>query len=311
MSQQIPGETRQGVFFALGAFMIWGLNPIFFKWVQEVPVYEILAHRIVWMVLILFVLMVLTRRTEQLKPFITDKRMVGMLFITALLVSTNWFVFTWAVTHDRVLHTSMGYFINPLVNVFLGMLFLRERLRRWQAVSVTLAFCGVAYMIIARGTLPWISLALPLSFGMYGLLRKKIDIDAYSGLLIEGMTLVPISLGYLIYLYSNESMMFMQEGLKLKFLLPFCGVVSLVPLMLFTAGVRRIPYSTIGILQYTAPTLSFLSSIFLFREDLDPVQFAAFIFIWISLLIFSVEGIIHNRKVVTEVIDPIEEVSET
>ena len=274
--------------------MIWGLNPIFFKWVQHVPVYEILAHRIVWMVTILFVLMLLTRRTAHLKPFITNPRMVGMMFITALLVSTNWFVFTWAVTHDRVLHTSMGYFINPLVNVFLGMLFLRERLRRWQAVSVTLAFCGVAYMIIARATLPWISLALPFSFGIYGLLRKKIAIDAYNGLMMEGLTMLPFCVGYLVFLHTQDNLMFVQEGLKSKVLLAFCGVVSLVPLMLFTAGVRRIPYSTVGIMQYTAPSMTFLFSIFLFKEDLDPIQLVAFIFIWISLVIFTVEGIFHN-----------------
>jgi chloramphenicol-sensitive protein RarD len=301
MSQQIPGETKQGVFYALSAFTIWGLNPIFFKWVKEVPVYEILAHRIVWMVSILFVMMILTRRTAHLKPFITDKRMVGMLFITAILVSTNWFVFTWAVMNDRVLHTSMGYFINPLVNVLLGMLFLGERLRPGQALSVALAFFGVTYMIVARGSLPWVSLALPFRFGMYGLLRKKIAIDAYNGLLLEGMTLVPISLGYLIYLHSQGNLMFTQGDFQLKGLLIFCGVVSLVPLMFFTAGVRRIPYSTIGIMQYTAPSMTFLFSIFMFKEELDRIQLTAFIFIWISLIIFLIEGLLNSRKTGIEV----------
>ena len=296
MSQQIPGQTKQGLFFALGAFTIWGLNPIFFKWVKHVSVYEIIAHRIVWMCIMMLIMLLATRRWTQLKPYITDKRMVGMLFVTALLVSTNWLVFTWAVTHDRVLHTSMGYFINPLVNVFFGMLFLRERLRPGQAISVALAGSGVLYMIIQHGTLPWVAMALPFSFGLYGLLRKKIPIDAFNGLLIESLVMLPFVLSYLVFLGMREEMVFLQEGMKTKGLLMFCGVVSLVPLLCFTAGVRRIPYSTIGIMQYIAPSMTFLLSIFLFKEELDKVQLVAFIFIWISLIIFAIEGIMHNKK---------------
>ncbi len=237
MSQQIPGQTKQGLLCAFGAFVIWGTNPLFFKLIKQVSVYEIIAHRILWMVVILFGLMFITRRFAHLKPYITDKRMVGMMLVTALLVSTNWLVFTWAVTHDRVLHTSMGYFINPLVNVLLGMLFLREKLRVGQAISVALATIGVLYMIVQNGTLPWVAIALPLSFGMYGFLRKKIPIDAFNGLMMEGMTLVPFALGYLIYLQTQDSLSFTQEGLGTKGLLMCCGVVSIVPLMLFTAGV--------------------------------------------------------------------------
>lgn len=294
--QQIPGQTKQGLLFALGAFLIWGLTPIFFKWVKHVGVYEIIAHRISWMCLILCVMMLVTRRTADLKPYIRDKRMVGMMFITALLVSTNWLTFTWAVTHDRVLDTSMGYFINPLVNVFLGMLFLRERLRPGQAISVVLAFCGVAYMVIQHGTLPWVSLALPFSFGMYGLLRKKIPIDAFNGLLMESLTILPFALGYMMYLATQEQLVFMQEGSNTKTLLMCCGLISVVPLILFTAGVRRVPYSTIGILQYIGPSMTFFLSIFLFKEDLDQVQLVAFLFIWTSLIIFVTEGILYTRR---------------
>ena len=301
--QQIPNETKQGLLFALGAFSIWGLNPVYFKWLKHVNVYEIVASRILWMAVLLLIMLVVTKRTANLKPFITDKRMVGMMFFTALMVTINWIVFVWAVTHDQVLSASMGYFINPLFNVLLGMLFLRERLRPGQAISVAIAATGVIYMIIQHGRLPWVAIILPISFGTYGFLRKKIPIDSFNGLVLEMLALTPIALGYLMYMHTQSALSFTQEGLSTKGLLMGSGLVSLVPLMMFTAGVRRIPYSTVGIIQYTAPTMTFLLSIFLFKEELDKVQLVAFIFIWISLVVFTIEGVVYNRRMATNTTD--------
>lgn len=294
--QEIPDQTQRGVLFAVGAFTIWGLNPLYFRLIDQVSTPEIIAHRVIWMIILLLLAVTISRRWGILKGYLSDPRLMGMLTITAVLIATNWLAFTWAVTHEHVLHTSMGYFINPLCNVFLGMVFLRERLRPGQALSVALAGIGVGYMIVQHGTLPWIAIILPISFGTYGLLRKQIKIDAFNGLLIEAIVLTPIAIGYLIYLGTQNAIVFMQEGTGLKFLIMLSGPITIAPLMLFAAGVKRIPLSTIGVFQYIGPSLTFLLGVFAFHENFDSVQLITFGFIWVSLLIFTVEGLRYSRK---------------
>jgi chloramphenicol-sensitive protein RarD len=297
MEQEIPNQTRRGVAFAVGAFIIWGLNPLYFRMIREVSAPEIIAHRILWMLLLLFGTAVITRKLKVLKAFILDRRILGLMTITSILICTNWLVFTWAVTHDRLLDTSMGYFINPLCNVFLGMVFLRERLRIGQSVSVMLAAIGVLYLIILNGTLPWISIMLPITFGTYGLLRKKIEIDSFNGLLMESIILSPFALAYLIYLGAQSNVVFLNEGWDLRALIMFCGPITIAPLMLFASGVKRIQLATIGILQYIGPSLTFLLGVFAFNEPFSSVQMVTFGCIWASLFVFTVEGILHNRKI--------------
>lgn len=296
MEQEIPNQTKLGIAFSLGAFTIWGLNPIYFRMIREVSTPEIIAHRILWMLLILLGVAAFTRKLAALKGFLLNRRILGLMIVTSVLIFTNWFVFTWAVTHDRLIDTSMGYFINPLCNVFLGMVFLRERLRIGQTVSVLLAGAGVVFMVVQYGTLPWIAMVLPVTFGTYGLLRKRIEIDSFNGLLMESIILAPFALGYLAYLGGHNNSVFLNEGLDLKFSIMLCGPITIVPLMLFASGIKRIPYTTVGILQYLAPSMTFLLGVFAFGEAFDGVQLVTFGCIWASLIIFTIEGILHGRK---------------
>ncbi len=297
MEQEIPNETKRGLIFALSAFTIWGLNPIYFRMIREVSAPEIVAHRILWMMAILLSVAAFTGKLGTLKGYLLNKRTFGLMMVTAALISANWLVFTWAVTHERLLDASMGYFINPLCNVFLGMVFLRERLRIGQTVSVLLAGSGVLFMVVQFGKLPWIALVLPLTFGTYGLLRKRINIDSFNGLLMESMITAPFALVYLIYLGTQSNIVFLNEGWDLKFLIMLCGPITIAPLMCFASGIKRIPYSTVGILQYMGPTLTFLLGVFVFGESFDSVQLVTFGCVWASLILFTVEGIIHGRKI--------------
>lgn len=297
MEQEIPNQTNRGMAFALTAFTIWGLNPLYFRAIRVVPAAEIIAHRILWMLAILLTVAFLTRKLPILKGYLLNKRIFGLMIITSFMICTNWLVFTWAVTHDRVIHTSMGYFINPLCNVFLGMVFLRERLRIGQTLSVLLAGSGVLYMIVQHGALPWIAIVLPVSFGIYGLMRKRIEIDSFNGLLMESIILTPFALGYLVYLGGQNNIVFLNEGLDLKLLIMLCGPITIAPLMCFASGVKRIKYSTIGILQYMGPSLTFLLGVFAFGEPFDSVQMVTFGCIWASLVIFTIEGILNGRRI--------------
>lgn len=297
MQQEIPNETGRGMGFALCAFTIWGLNPLYFRLIREVSTPEIIAHRILWMVVILLAVAAYTGRLKTLIENFRNRRTLGLMIITSLLISTNWLAFTWAVTHDRVIHTSMGYFINPLCNVFLGMVFLKERLRIGQTMSVLLAASGVLFMIVQHGTLPWIAIILPLSFGTYGLLRKRIAIDSFNGLIMEATILSPLAIAYLMYLASSDSVVFLQGGTQLKFLIALSGPITIAPLMCFASGIKRIPYSTVGILQYLAPSLTFLLGVFAFNEAFDSVQLVTFSCIWISLILFTIEGVVHGKRI--------------
>ena len=297
MQQEIPNETGRGMGFALCAFTIWGLNPLYFRLIREVSTPEIIAHRILWMVVILLAVAAYTGRLKTLIENFRNRRTLGLMIITSLLISTNWLAFTWAVTHDRVIHTSMGYFINPLCNVFLGMVFLKERLRIGQTMSVLLAASGVLFMIVQHGTLPWIAIILPLSFGTYGLLRKRIAIDSFNGLIMEATILSPLAIAYLMYLASSDSVVFLQGGTQLKFLIALSGPITIAPLMCFASGIKRIPYSTVGILQYLVPSLTFLLGVFAFNEAFDSVQLVTFSCIWISLILFTIEGVVHGKRI--------------
>ena len=294
--QQIPNQVRRGILCAVGAFSIWGLNPLYFRMIRQVSAPEIIAHRVIWMVILMLLAVALMQRMPILLGYLRNRRTMKLLCITAVLIATNWLTFTWAVTHDRVLHTSMGYFINPLGNVFLGMVFLGERLRPGQIISVALAGLGVLYMIIQHGALPWVAIVLPISFGLYGLLRKQIEVDSFNGLLIESIILTPAAILYLIYLGSTAGIVFLQEGWGTRLLITFCGPITIAPLVLFASGVRRIPLSTVGIIQYLAPSTTFLLGVYAFHEPFDRVQLITFSCIWCSLIIFTAEGILHNRS---------------
>lgn len=282
------GGARHAVLAAFTAFVIWGLAPLYFKAVGSVPPVEIVAHRVLWSALLLAVLLALWRGFGHLRRLRTEPRLLAVLTLTAVLTGSNWLVFVWAISADRVLEASLGYFINPLVSVLLGRLFLGERLRPLQQVAVALACAGVLWRMLQVGALPWVALFLALTFGFYGLLRKRAPIDAVSGLFVETLLTLPLALAWLGWLAVHGELNF-GHGAATDWLLPLAGVLTAVPLMLFAFGAQRLPLSTIGFLQYIAPTLNFVLAVFVFREPFDSLQLIGFGLIWAALAIYSLD----------------------
>ena len=282
------GGARHAVPAAFTAFAIWGLAPLYFKAVGSVPPVEIVVHRVLWSALLLAVLLALWRGFGHLRRLRTEPRLLAVLTLTAVLTGSNWLVFVWAISADRVLEASLGYFINPLVSVLLGRLFLGERLRPLQQVAVALACAGVLWRMLQVGALPWVALFLALTFGFYGLLRKRAPIDAVSGLFVETLLTLPLALAWLGWLAVHGELNF-GHGAATDWLLPLAGVLTAVPLMLFAFGAQRLPLSTIGFLQYIAPTLNFVLAVFVFREPFDSLQLIGFGLIWAALAVYSLD----------------------
>jgi len=290
-----PQENNAaGVAFGLGAFIFWGLAPLFFKELSHVPALEFLGYRMIYSFVFL-VFLLFFRRTipllfQEIRETFGDRKLLLLLFVSAVLISSNWLVFIWAVINDNVLQTSLGYFINPLMNVVIGMLLLGERLSRVKLMAVGLSALGVLYMVVQAGEFPWVSLYLATSFALYGLIRKKILIGAILGLWVEMLILLPAAAGYLLYLDMTapaESAGFDNYTL---FMLIISGAVTTIPLMLFAAGAKRLPLSTIGLLQYIAPTTHLLLAVFLWHEPFTMTHMIAFGLIWAALLIYSADS---------------------
>lgn len=291
-----PGESAAGIFSAVAAFLIWGLSPIYYKAVGHVPAFEVLLHRMVWSFLLLICIVATTGRRSELRGVLTDLRRFRILVFTALLVSSNWFVFIWAIHTDRILHTSLGYYINPLVNVLLAMIFLKERLRRAQALAVVLAAVGVLLLTVEIGRLPWISLYLAVSFGFYGLIRKTAPVNAIVGLTVETLLQSVPAGAYLLYLHVRGAGAFGHAGLPTAALLVCAALVTAVPLVLFTAGARQIRFTTVGLLQYIAPSCTFLLAVFVYREPFTGTQLLTFVLIWTALGIYTFDMVRSHRR---------------
>jgi chloramphenicol-sensitive protein RarD len=281
--------ARAGVVYAVAAYGWWGLVPIYFKAVAHLPPAEVLAHRIVWSVVLLAVLMRVYRRWVDGWTALRDRKTLLTLCGTTLLLALNWFTFIWAVAHEQVLEASLGYFINPLFTVLLGFVFLRERLRRWQTASVALATVGVTYLTVAYGHMPVVALLLAGTFGFYGLLRKTAKVDALVGLTVETMLIGPVALGYLIYLGAEGSGYFGAVSRGMDALLAFAGVVTALPLLWFAHAARRLRLSTVGFLQYIAPTMQLLIAVVAFGEPFTGDHLISFGCIWTALLIYSID----------------------
>ena len=285
-----------GAAFALCAFGMWGAFPIFFKAVAHVPAFEVLAHRIVWSAVVLAVVQAVVGGRHLLTAVVADRRLLATLTASAVLLSTNWAIFIWAVSHGRVLESSLGYFINPLVNVVLGVAILRERLRRLQWLAVALAAAGVAYLAIGLGVMPWVGLALAFSFGTYGLIRKTARVDAIPGLLVETLIVSPLALAYLVFLGVEGAGALGRIGPVTDGLLVLAGVVTMVPLGLFVVATRRLTLSTLGVLQYIVPTAHFALAVFAYAEPFTAVHGAAFACIWMGLIIYTVDTVRWHRR---------------
>jgi len=280
-----------GIAYAVPAFLIWGLSPVYWKVLKTVPSSEILMHRIVWSFLFLIPLIIFQKQWGAFMTALKDWRILLILLATTLIIGCNWFLFIWAINHDHILQTSLGYYINPLVNVFLGMIFLKERLRRFQLVALLLAATGVLCLTFRVGEFPWVSLFLAFSFGFYGLIRKVAPVTPLVGLSVETMLL---SLPALVYLFCLNHMgtgaLFCMNAQTDLFLMG-SSLVTGLPLLLFTAGTKRLHFSTVGFLQYIAPSCTFLLAIFIYKETLAQAQLLAFALVWTALLIYSADAI--------------------
>ena len=289
-------QTRQGIGYALGAYFIWGIAPAYFKLVKEVPPTEIMTHRVIWSALFTRVLITLSRSWKQVRTVLAQPKKVLLLALTAVTIGGNWLLFIWAVNNQHMLEASLGYFINPLINVVFGMLFLRERFRRLQWLAVMLATIGVLVQLWQFGSLPIIGLGLALSFAVYGLLRKKVQVDAQSGMLIETAWLFPLAAIYLFGFANSSTSHLSANPMSLNFKLIAAGIVTTIPLMLFAAACTRLRLSTVGFFQYLGPTLMFLLAVLFYGESLTPDKMVTFGFIWLALAVFIVDAIAFSAR---------------
>jgi chloramphenicol-sensitive protein RarD len=283
-------EQRRGLLFAFGAFLSWGLAPIYWKALGAVPPLQLLSHRTFWCALMM--VWVIARRHDfgTILALRHEPRKVLLLALTTALIGFNWYLYIWAVVNGQIIAASFGYFFTPLVNVALGMVFLGERLRPWQALAVALAAVGVGIKAWDLGHLPWISLALSLSFAFYGLLRKVLKVSPENGLALETWLLAPLVLGQLIHAESQGVGAFLQSGPWTDVLLIGSGIITGVPLLWFTHGARLLPLKTLGLMQYISPTCQFLLAVFVYGEPFGTAQAGAFVFIWVALIVFTADA---------------------
>lgn len=289
-----PTSTTAAFVAALASYLIWGLvNPVFFKLLGNVGAVEIVAHRVIWTVVLVGVGVLVTRGPAAVVAAVGNWRRLGILLVTTLLVSVNWTVFIWAVVNSRLVEASLGYFINPLVNVLLGVLFLQERLSRGRMLAVAIAAAGVGSLVVSYGAVPWVALSLALSFGFYALVRKKAAIDPVIGLLVETALLLPVALGYLLWLGGGGT--FGHEWGD-SILLVLAGPMTAVPLVLFMIGASRLTMTTLGLLQYVGPTGQLLLGVLVYGEAFTQSHAITFACIWVALAVFTADAVHSHRS---------------
>ncbi|MCG6278222.1 EamA family transporter RarD [Vibrio vulnificus] len=296
MTAEEQQKARQGVLLALGAYTMWGIAPIYFKSLAVVSPLEILSHRGVWSFFLLAALLHFGRHWRTVRDVLTSKSKMLYLVTTAILVGANWLIFIWAVNANHMLDASLGYYINPLINVLLGMLFLGERLRKLQWFAVTLAACGVLVQLIVFGSVPIVAIALAFSFGFYGLLRKKVSVDAQTGLFIETLVMLPAAAIYLLFIANTPTSNMLANPSQLNLLLIAAGVVTTLPLLCFTGAATRLKLSTLGFFQYIGPSLMFLLAVLIYGEAFTSDKALTFAFIWGALVVFSFDGLRYRRN---------------
>ncbi|MBE4575583.1 EamA family transporter [Vibrio navarrensis] len=297
MTVEEQQRARQGVLLAIGAYTMWGIAPIYFKSISSVSALEILSHRVVWSFFLLAALLHFGRNWRTVSAVITNKSKMLYLVSTAILVGVNWLIFIWAVNANHMLDASLGYYINPLFNVLLGMIFLGERLRKLQWFAVALADCGVLVQLVMFGSVPIVAIALAMSFGVYGLLRKKVSVDAQTGLFIETLVMLPAAAIYLLFIASTPTSNLLDNPASLNILLVAAGVVTTLPLLCFTGAATRLKLSTLGFFQYIGPSLMFLLAVLIYGEAFTSDKAITFAFIWGALVLFSFDGLRNNRNV--------------
>ena len=281
------GDSPRGFAFALTAYVLWGFLPFFMKAVAHIPSTEVVAHRIIWSVPLAGLVLVWLGRTDDIKVALRSPRMLAMAALTATLITINWGIYVWAIAADRALETALGYYINPLFSIFLGAVLLKERPAPAQMVAIGLAACAVAILAFDAGGLPWVSLSLCLSWGLYAFFRKTLPIGPNQGFFLEVLLLSVPAIGYVIWLESTGQGHFGDTGMADMLWLLSCGIVTAIPLMIYANGAKLLRLSTIGIMQYIAPTMIFIIAVFVFGEPFGTAKLVAFIFIWVALVIYS------------------------
>lgn len=288
---------NRGVGYALGAYVIWGLLTIFWKQLAHVPALQLICHRIVWSCVLLTGYVAATGQAKKLFADAKSFKVLRIYAAAAIFVTTNWLIFVWSVNNGYVVESSLGYFINPLVSVLIGVIFLRERLRRGQWIAVALAGIGVVVVGFAYGAMPWIALALAFSFAFYGVIKKHASLSSIQGLTLETMIIFLPALGYLLYVESQHSGALLHTDTRTNLMLIATGIITIVPLLMFSTAARRIPLSVVGILQYIAPTIQFLIGIFMYHETVTQPQLIGFALVWAALGIFALDGwMTYQRK---------------
>lgn len=289
-------EQKLGGIFAASAYTLWGIAPLYFKQIDFIPAPEILVHRIVWAFLLLLLVLLLLKQGRETLRVLAKPALVWWLLVSAVLLGGNWGLFIWAVNNNHMLDASLGYYINPLLNVLLGMLFLGERLRKLQWLAVALASLGVLWQIIGYGAVPWIALALASSFAVYGLLRKKLAVDAIKGLFIESLLLLPLALWYWWSYADSPAVNLLENSAGLNLYLIAAGLVTTVPLLCFIAAARRLKLSTMGFFQYIGPTMMFIFGVWLYQEPFALERLFTFGLIWLALFCYSIDAWWANRR---------------
>lgn len=287
-------QTLQGAWFATAAYGFWGVAPIYFKWISHVSPYEIVSQRVVWSLVLLLGILVYLGRLDALK---LARGQWWKLMATACLLSFNWFLFIYTIVNNNIAEASLGYFINPLVSVFLGMIFLSERLRPLQWIAIGIAAIGILIQFAWFGRIPWLGLSLAFSFGFYGLIRKTLGLHSVGGLAVETLFMAPVALGYLGYLAFTGGLAFAHIDLQTDLLLIAAGFVTSFPLLCFAAAVNRLSLTAAGLFQYIAPTLSLIIAIVLYGEPFDTGRLITFSCIWTALAIFTVETVVYHRRI--------------
>lgn len=286
---------NKGLLYAILAYLLWGFLPVYWKALQTVPAGQIVGHRMVWSLVFVGILFLLKNRWSSFIKLVKNKKVLPVYLSAAAILSVNWFIYIWGVNAGYVVETALGYFINPLVNVLLGVVLLRERLRLGQWAAVGTAAAGVLFLTIVYGALPWIALALAFSFAAYALIKKTAPLAALDGLFLETALLFLPALLFLLYQEQLGTGAFGHAGMTISVLLVFTGLATGLPLLLFAAAARQIPLSTIGLLQYLAPTIQFLLGVFVYQEPFNLTRLIGFSFIWLALVIYSVEGMARRR----------------
>jgi chloramphenicol-sensitive protein RarD len=286
---------NKGILSGIGAYALWGFFPIYWKYLHDVPALQVIGHRIGWSFILLILIILASQQWREFRAAVLQPRVIGIYSIAAILLSVNWLVYVWGVNAGFIVETSLGYFINPLLSVLLGVIFLRERLRPSQWIPVSIAALGVIYLTVIYGRPPWIALSLAFSFGFYGLVKKLAPLGSLHGLTLETGMVFPAALIYLLIVEVNGSGAFLHQSTLIDAFLIGAGVVTTIPLLMFASAARQIPLTVVGLLQYIAPTLQFLIGVFVYKEPFDQSHLIGFGIVWLALVIFWVENYLSRR----------------